>query len=228
MTWLLQGTMAGASVGMGCGTCCGSGISAFLFGYLTTHTQGLGQSVKAFLSFYLGKVMAVTALCLTASLLGTQILDERGTLFGVNVHLAAELVMGGMALWMIIAWIRARFRKGCISCGHCKEPHSTGAHPGQETKADGLMLWTMGSLYGISPCAPLILMLGYTATMPAYAAALTGTVFALSSAIVPTVLLLVLSGVLSPKIMKEMPEYLDWFRLAVYILLLGIAAAQFL
>ena len=84
MTWLLQGTMAGASVGMGCGTCCGTGISAFLFGYLTTHTQGIRQSVRAFLSFYLGKVMAVTALCLTTSLLGTQILDEQGTLFGIH------------------------------------------------------------------------------------------------------------------------------------------------
>ena len=90
------------------------------------------------------------------------------------------------------------------------------------------MLWTIGSLYGISPCAPLILMLGYAVTMPAYAAALTGTVFALSSAIVPTIFMLVLSGVLSPKIMKEMPEYMDWFRLAVYILLLVIAAAEFL
>ena len=228
MTWLLQGTMAGASVGMGCGTCCGSGINAFLFGYLTTHTKGIRQSMRAFLSFYLGKVMAVTALCLAASLLGTQILDERGTLFGINVHLATEIVMGGMALWMIIAWFRERNRKRCASCSHCSEPHSSGGHPEQETNANALMLWTMGSLYGISPCAPLILMLGYAVTMPAYAAALTGTVFALSSAIVPTIFMLVLSGVLSPKIMKEMPEYLDWFRLAVYILLLVIVAAEFL
>ena len=218
----------GASVGMGCGTCCGSGISAFLFGYLTTHTKGIRQSMRAFLSFYLGKVMAVTALCLAASLLGTQILDERGTLFGINVHLATEIVMGGMALWMIIAWFRERNRKRCASCSHCSEPHSSGGHPEQETNANALMLWTMGSLYGISPCAPLILMLGYAVTMPAYAAALTGTVFALSSAIVPTIFMLVLSGVLSPKIMKEMPEYLDWFRLAVYILLLVIVAAEFL
>ena len=228
MTWLLQGTMAGASVGMGCGTCCGSGISAFLFGYLTTHTQGIRQSVRAFLSFYLGKVMAVTALCFAASLLGTQIMDEQGRIFGINVHLITEIMMGGMALWMIISWIRTRNRKECTSCGHCKEPHTAGEHSGQGSKANALMLWTMGSLYGISPCAPLILMLGYTVTMPAYAAALTGTVFALSSAIVPTVLLLVLSGVLSPKIIKEIPEYMDWFRLAVYILLLGIVALQFL
>ena len=228
MTWLLQGTMAGASVGMGCGTCCGSGISAFLFGYLTTHTQGIRQAVRAFLSFCLGKVMAVTVLCLAASMLGNQILDERGTFFGINVHLATEIVMGGMALWMIIAWIRERKRKGCTACCHCKEPHPDGGHSEQETKASALMLWTMGSLYGISPCAPLILIMGYAVTMPAYAAALTGVVFALSSAIVPTVLLLVLSGILSPKIIKEIPEYLDWFRLAVYIFLLGIVAVQFL
>lgn len=228
MTGILQGTMAGASVGMGCGTCCGSSISAFLFGYLTTHTQGIRQSVRAFLCFYLGKVMAVTALCFAASLLGTRLLDEQGRLFGINVHLTTQIVMGGMAVWMIVGWIRERNRTGCASCGHCKEPHPAGEHAEQGTKANALVLWTMGGIYGISPCAPLILMLGYSVTMPAYAAALTGIVFALSSAIVPSVLLLVLSGILSPKIIKEMPEYLDFFRLAVYILLLGIVVAEFL
>lgn len=226
MTWLLQGTMAGASVGMGCGTCCGSGISAFLFGYLTTHTKGIRQSACGFLSFYLGKIIAVTTLCLAASLLGMQILDERGTFFGINVHLAATLMMSVMAVWMIAAWFRERKKKGCSTCGHCKDPHPSDSRPETASSPNTLMLWIMGCLYGISPCAPLILILGYAVTMPAYAAVLTGAVFAMSSAVVPSILMLILAGVLSPKIMKEMPGYLEWFRLGVYILFLFLTAAD--
>ena len=39
MPWVFEGAVAAASMGMGCGTCCGSGISAILFGYLTTHAR---------------------------------------------------------------------------------------------------------------------------------------------------------------------------------------------
>ncbi|MBQ2347778.1 MAG: hypothetical protein II388_05330 [Clostridia bacterium] len=49
VTLLLESITAAASVGMGCGTCCGSGISAALYGYLTTHVKNIKQSFRAFL-----------------------------------------------------------------------------------------------------------------------------------------------------------------------------------
>ena len=67
---------AAASVGMGCGTCCGSGISAALYGYLTTHTKDIKHSVTAFLEFFFGKFLAVILLCCAASLVGSNIIDD--------------------------------------------------------------------------------------------------------------------------------------------------------
>ena len=81
------------------------------------------------------------------------------------------------------------------------------------------LLFTWGIGYGISPCAPLIFMAGYCAVLSPFMAVWTGTVFALSSALVPMLLILALSGVLSVRLFRELPGHLDRVRLAVYLIL---------
>ena len=80
----------------------------------------------------------------------------------------------------------------------------------------------MGISYGLTPCAPLILMTGYAASLPFGYAAMLGTVFALASTISPMLFMLLISGVLAGKMYKEIPQYLTWFRLACYVLLIGL------
>ena len=214
----MQGAVTAASVGLGCGTCCGSGISAFLFGYLTTHTRNFQQSARAFLSFYLGKTAAVCIIFLISSRLGAAVMDENGYIGAVPVRTAADLVMIGTGVWLVIRWFRERKAGQCAHCHHCGETSDMEekliAAKKQGTPRHGVLL-SLGAAYGASPCAPLILMAGYASTMPASSAVLAGGVFAFSSAMAPMLLLLALSGVLAPGIRREMPQYLDYFRLLV-------------
>lgn len=246
---------------MGCGTCCGSGVSAFLFGYLTSHAGSLKHSFRAFLSFYLGKVLAVACVCVACSLLGRQILDENGNLGSVNIHTIVNLLMIAMGVWFIIKWVRERLHPGCEHCHHCsagsgkhrgqhvqkKDASASAEHSDGNASADGsdgntsagstsettvpakngvshLALAGMGAGYGISPCAPLIMMAGYAATLAPAAAFLTGCVFAAASAFVPMLLLMLLTGVLSAKLYKEIPQYIGIFRLISYIVLIVVFA----
>ena len=215
---------AAASVGMGCGTCCGTGISAALYGYLATHVKNVGQSFRAFLDFFLGKALAVIALCCTASLVGGKIIDDSGLLFGVRIGIIVDSVMLVMGMLMLVGWIRERRgHKSCKSCKHCagkQKPSENEKSPSHTARI------SMGIGYGISPCAPLILMTGYAATLPlGYAAAL-GAVFAVASTLSPVLFMLLISGVLAKKMRSEIPQYLTWFRLACYVLLIILFAVS--
>jgi ABC-type nickel/cobalt efflux system permease component RcnA len=63
------------------------------------------------------------------------------------------------------------------------------------------------------------MMMGVATTLPLVTAALVGGVFAAASTLTPVLLMVLLSGVLSGKIAKEIPQQLQWFRLASYVLL---------
>ena len=221
-TAFLESLTAAASVGMGCGTCCGSGISAALYGYLTTHMKNMKQSFLGFIEFFLGKLIAVTALCIAASFVGGSIIDENGMVLGVKVGIIADTVMLIMGIWLLVGWImERRGHKSCKSCGGCKDG---GSKKPEYKKSNHAALIGMGISYGVSPCAPLILITGYAASLSCGYAALLGAVFALASTVSPMLFMLFISGVLAKKMYKEIPQYLTWFRLACYVLLIGIFA----
>ncbi len=218
-TVFLESLTAAASVGMGCGTCCGSGISAALYGYLTTHMKNIKQSFIGFFDFFIGKLIAVISLCCIASAVGSNIIDEGGNVFGIKAAVIVDGFMLAMSIWMLIGWIRERTgHKSCKSCGGCKE-HTKKT---EYRKSNHAALIGMGISYGLTPCAPLILMTGYAASLPFGYAAMLGTVFALASTISPMLFMLLISGVLAGKMYKEIPQYLTWFRLACYVLLIGL------
>ena len=188
---------AAASVGMGCGTCCGSGISAALYGYLTTHTKNIGQSARVFLDFFFGKFLAVILLCCAASLVGSNFIDDDGRVFGIKVALIVDAVMLAMGIWFHIGWLREK--RGVHSCKSCQGSKIDKAEKFTEEKAHHSALVGMGFGYGISPCAPLILITGYAATLPVGFAAILGAVFALASTISPVLFIILISGALAKR-----------------------------
>ena len=226
LTLLFESMTAAASVGMGCGTCCGSGISAALYGYLTTHVKNIKQTFRAFLDFFIGKILAVIALCCIASVAGGNIIDDTGRIFGIKMAVAVDFVMIAMGIWLLIGWIKERHGKNvCKSCNHCG---SDTVKPKDNKKANHAALISMGIGYGVSPCAPLIFMTGYAATLPLGYAAMLGAVFALASTVSPVLFMLLISGVLAGRMYKEIPQYLTWFRLACYIMLIVLFTVSLL
>lgn len=214
LTLLLEGLSVATSVGLGCGTCCGSSAGILLSGYVMSHARDTKQSLMAFLTFFVGKVAGVAVLCLASSLVGRAVFSQGDLLSSTWVDRAFDVFMIGMALWFLIVWIReARGQKVCGD--QCRDHHKM-----REAVQDGIhlpALFAAGAGYGITPCAPLVIVLGLCVTLPAGYALATGATFACASIASPLLLVLLLSGFLTVRMHKEIPGMIRWIRLACYL-----------
>ena len=218
MGLLLEGIAAAASVGLGCGTCCGTTIHAALYGFLMTHVKDMGETLRAYARFLAGKVMAVVLLTTLASLLGKSLLDENGRAFGLPLSRLVDLFLILLGVYLLLRWVReakGRKKASCLSCKGCT-PH-------EASPASYGALLGMGFGYGLSPCAPLLLICSYGAVLPVGHAALLGATFALASTLFPGLLFLAASGALATKMQREIGEQLSWLRLSSYILLIFLS-----
>lgn len=200
------------TVGLGCGTCCSPVISMFLSTYVLSSADGVKKGVLAFASFFLGKLISVTFLCTVAAVLSRQFISVEGYVGGFNLRLAAQVAMSLIGVGMTVKWI-LEFR-GKAKCNGC---HECGQVKG---RAGVLPMLCAGLTYGFTPCAPLLMMIGYSFTLPVALASATGIAFGLSSMLSPILLLSVITGALSKRMAKEIPQHLRWFRLASGLLLI--------
>ena len=233
-----------ATKGLGCGVACGGACGnpmtkMFLGAYLFTHSGKLKRSIVAFIAFYAGKIMAVVSLCVIAALLGNRIIDEHGMLFGINLLFVVQLLIFLLALVLIGRWIYRYVIKGnkaketplakapcgdCNSGGNeCASNDSTHISTHISKPKRRLPLLICGFISGISPCAPLILAVGYAATLSVLDAVIVGVVFSVASSILPLLLIVVLTGLLSGAMFKELPTKIRYFQLASYVLITAIS-----
>ena len=66
---------AAVSVGIGCGTCCSPVISTFLSTYVVSHAGGVKKGLLSFVSFFFGKMVSVSLLCVIAALVSRQFIS---------------------------------------------------------------------------------------------------------------------------------------------------------
>ncbi len=212
MALIFPALATAASIGLGCGTCCSPIISTFLSTYVISHAGGVRRGLTSFVSFFLGKMVAVVGLCLASALLSRQFIDESGYIGSFNLRLFSQIAMSIIGAILAIRWFQEfKTRKHCSGCKGCGEC---------EGKTGFVPMLLAGLTYGITPCAPLLLMIGYCFTLPVPIAGATALAFSLSSMVSPVLLLVVVTGALSRRMGREIPNAVKWFRLASYLLLM--------
>lgn len=167
----------------------------------------------SFVSFFTGKLISVTFLCMVAAAISRQFISQDGYIGGFNLQLAAQFAMSGIGALLVVRWLLElrKERHSCYGCHDCGKPNG---------KAGVLPMLCAGLTYGFTPCAPLLLMIGYSFTLPVPLAGGTGVAFSLASMASPVLLLTVITGALSRKMRQEIPGCIKWFRLGSYLLLM--------
>ena len=209
----MEALAASVSVGLGCGTCCGSSASSFLAVYILTEGGGFLSSMKHVGSYYLGKVLAVCSITALTSAAGQVFIDENGYIGEFNLHHVISWVMLVSSLVLICRWFWNR-GQGCNNCaGKCHV----------EPRARRIPSFIAGIAYGAYPCVPLTMVAGYALTLSVPAAVLLGAVFATVSSLTPALVVFGLSGVLSGRIRSQLGKAMQYVQLSVYMLFFLLA-----
>lgn len=202
------------SIGLGCGTCCSPIISTLLSTYVVSHSNSVKKGILSFVSFFFGKMVSISLLCTISALISRQFISESGHIGSFNLRLFSQASMSVIGAVMAIRWfLELKKQKKCSGCKGCKK---------EDGKSGFVPMLMAGLTYGMTPCAPLLLMIGYCFTLPASLAGMMGIAFSLSNMVSPVLISVVVTGMLSKKMGKEIPDAVKWFRLASYFLLMII------
>ncbi|MCD8084129.1 MAG: sulfite exporter TauE/SafE family protein [Clostridiales bacterium] len=214
LSLILPALAMAVTVGLGCGTCCSPIVSTFLSTYVISHSSGVKKGVLSFVSFFMGKVVSVSLLCTISAIVSNSFISDNGYIGSFHLRLFSQIAMSGIGVILIVQWFsELKKQKACGGCQACEKPvEKSGTAP----------MLAAGFTYGMTPCAPLLLMIGYCFTLPVPLAGVTGIAFGLSTMISPALLLAMVTGALSAKMRKEIPHVIKWFRLASYVLLMFV------
>lgn len=202
------------TIGLGCGSCCSPFISLFLSSYVISHCKSIKRGILSFAGFLTGKISGIVLLCVLSSILGRQIVNTEGFMGDINLRLISQLIMSFTGIVMLIKWIkeyRGLNKNKCADCSH---------HVNNKYNKRIMPIYITGFAYGITPCTPLIIIIGYSFSLSVLNALLIGISFGIASILSPVIMLAIISGVFSKRITKEIPEYIRWFRLASYMVLI--------
>ncbi len=189
MDMFVMALTTAVSVGLGCGTCCSPIMSTFLSTYVVSHSGGVKKGVLSFVSFFFGKMFSVSMLCMIAALFSRQFISDSGYIGSFNLRLFSQAAISVIGVVLAVRWfLELKKQKKCGGCKECKKTVE---------KSGFVPMLAAGLTYGMTPCAPLLLMIGYCFTLPVSLAGVTGIAFSLSSMVSPVLLLVVVTGALS-------------------------------
>jgi cytochrome c biogenesis protein CcdA len=223
----MQYLSGAVSMGLGCGTCCCPVINLFLSIYTMSHAKSIKKAVKIFLSFFVGKAFAVVLICMLTSFIGKQWISKDGYIGRINMNKAVETGMLLTGIVLICSWIyqkvRMKKKSSCKSCGTgCKMNDQKNT-----SKGEMLRRWpgfAVGFFYGITPCAPMLLLVSYSLILHPVETIILSIAFTAASSLSPMLIMVFIAGVLSKKMYEEIPKWVEWIRLVCYIMFVVIAA----
>jgi len=170
-------------IGSRCGIACSPSIGFVLSSNVLTYAKNIRNAFVSYLAFYTGKLLSVTALCMAVHIAGEAVIRiaEQAGSDHVNLILKAALVIAGL-YYMLTA-----FRKD----SHCTGSCAACAPSCTDTKL--ISPFCIGMAYGITPCAPLLLLLTESLAMTISQKLLASVIFTAANAVSPVILLIIIT-----------------------------------
>ncbi|NDO39285.1 hypothetical protein [Anaerotruncus colihominis] len=72
---------------------------------VVSYSNGVKKGVLSFLSFFVGKLISATFLCMTAAVVSRQFISQDGYIGSFNLRLTAQFAMSGIGAVLTVRWL---------------------------------------------------------------------------------------------------------------------------
>lgn len=208
--------LAAIAIGFSCGTGCSPVISLFL----TTHIMGNSSNVRkgllSFFHFFLGKTSICVILAFLSALFGSAILGNNVETLGFDLKLILDIFLIIAGLVPILRMLTSKKKHTCKTCNQSCDSHDKPLNSNR-----GFTLFGIGAAYGITPCAPLLMVLFLASLNSPLRSLPISILFSIASSISPLILLSALAGFFSKKMYAEIPQFINIFQFISFIIFIA-------
>lgn len=204
--------LAALAIGLSCGTGCSPVIGLFLTTYIMGNSGNVKKGLLAFFYFFLGKTSVIVVLAFLSALFGSTVLGKDGNLLGFNLKIVLDIFLILTGLILALKMLFPKKKEGCTSCNSC-----SGREKDIKNK-NGFAVFFIGAAYGITPCAPLLMVLVLASLTSPVTSVPISVIFSTASSISPLILLAAMAGFFSKKMHDEIPQFIKLFQLLSFII----------
>lgn len=204
--------LAAIAIGLSCGTGCSPIISLFLTTYIMGNSGNVKRGLLSFFYFFLGKTSVIVVLAFLSAIVGSTVLGKDGNLLGFNLKIVLDVFLILTGLILTLKMFFSKNKEGCTSCDSC------GGKEKDIKNRSGLAVFFIGAAYGITPCAPLLMILVLASLTSPITSVPISVLFSITSSISPLILLAAMAGFFSKKMHDEIPQFIKLFQLLSFII----------
>lgn len=210
------------TLGLSCGVGCGSVVTPFMTSYVIGKQKSQKDCFKSILVFSLGKILIMMALGAITALIGESAIEVVQIYIPFQLNYLFNVVMVLLGIYIVSKSLK---KKSCSQCTKISVKIDVPDRGYNEKKEkDMVPLFMSGVIYGITPCAPLGIMLTTTIGIGIIKGALLLGFFGLITCLSPAIIQVFIAGLMIPMMKKEIPEKIHWISLFAGCLMICLGA----
>jgi len=215
------------TLGLSCGVGCGSVVTPFMTSYVISRQSSKKECIWSLLIFSLGKILMMMVLGGISAYVGNSILQTMEVYLPFQVNYLFNVMMIIFGAYILITSFRKK-----KDCNHCQKntvkidvnDHGYNEHQRRDYQA----LFISGMIYGITPCAPLGILLTTVIGKSVIEGVLLLGFFGVITCLSPALIQLFIAGVMIPKMRSEIPMKVHWISLFAGFIMIFLGVSPWL
>jgi len=197
------------TLGLSCGAGCGSVVTPFMTSYVIGRQKNKKEVFKSMLIFSLGKILIMMILGGLTAAIGQNMIELLGGYVPFHLNYLFNGVMVLFGIYLVYSSLKVR--KSCKGCSaNAVEIEVSGQGYNKKSIREYIALFVSGVVYGITPCAPLGIMLATVMGKGMAGGALLLGFFGSITCLSPALIQIFIAGLIIPKMKQEIPLKIHW------------------